>query len=163
MKGLMYLSAAVALLLAFTAQAGDMKHGGIVVKDAWSRATPARSGVTYLTVFNHGEQMDRLVDVESPVARKAELHAHLMKDDVMRMRKVDGIEVHPGEPAVLAPGGNHVMLMGLHAALKEGQTFPVTLNFEKAGKITVEVRVSKAGAMKPGNRDTHGGGHKRGS
>ncbi len=163
-----FFSVAIALMLlvAAPAQAGDAhKHGGLMVKDVWSRATPARNGVAYMTVFNHGAGMDRLVAVESDVAKKVELHTHSMKDGVMRMRRISAIEVHPGEPAVLAPGGNHVMLMGLHKSLKEGQTFTVNLIFEKAGKIAVEVAVRKAGAMGHGNpkKGGHSGGHKHGS
>ena len=163
-----YLSAALAVFLFVVApaQARDAhKYGGLIVKDVWSRATPARNGVAYMTIFNHGGGMDRLVAVESDVAKRVELHTHSMKDGVMRMRRISAIEVHPGEPAVLAPGGNHVMLMGLHKSLKEGQTFTVNLVFEKAGKIAVEVAVHKAGAMGHGShkKGGHSGSHKHGS
>lgn len=147
------------------ADAGDMKkHDGLMIKDVWSRATPARNGVAYMTVFNHGQAMDRLIAVESPIAKKVELHTHSMRDGVMRMRRISAVEVHPGEPAVFAPGGNHVMLMGLHGKLTEGQTFPVTLVFEKAGKVTVQAAVGKAGAMGPGgHKMDHKMDHKHGS
>ncbi len=163
-----YLSAALAVFLFVVTPslAGDAhKHGGLMVKDVWSRATPARNGVAYMTIFNHGGGMDRLVAVESDVAKKVELHTHSMKDGVMRMRRISAIEVHPGEPAVLAPGGNHVMLMGLHKNLKEGQNFTVNLVFEKAGKIAVDVAVHKAGAMGHGShkKGGHSSGHKHGS
>ena len=163
-----YLSAALAVFLFVVTPslAGDAhKHGGLMVKDVWSRATPARNGVAYMTIFNHGGGMDRLVAVESDVAKKVELHTHSMKDGVMRMRRISAIEVHPGEPAVLAPGGNHVMLMGLHKSLKEGQTFTANLVFEKAGKIAVDVAVHKAGAMGHGSHKKGGysSGHKHGS
>jgi copper(I)-binding protein len=128
--------------------ANDMiKHGDLMMKDIWSRATPAQNGVVYMTIFNQGQGMDRLVAVESPVAQKVELHTHIMKDGVMRMRRIFAVEIHPGETAVLAPGGNHVMLRGLNHKLKEGETFAVTLVFEKAGKVIVDVEVDKAGAM----------------
>jgi len=133
-----------------TAGAGETRHGSMMIENAWSRATPARNGVAYVTVFNHGDKMDRLTGVESPVAKRVELHTHNMANGVMQMRKVEAIEVHPGEPAVLAPGGNHVMMMGLHAPLREGARFPVTLIFEQAGRITVQVKVGKAGAMGAG-------------
>lgn len=142
------LAAGLYVLLAGAVGAGDATtHGDLMIKDAWSRATPARNGVAYMTVFNHGQEPDRLIAVESPIAKKVELHSHSMTDGVMRMRRIQAVEVHPGEPALLAPGGNHVMLMGLHAKLTEGQSFPVTLVFEKAGNVTVNVQVGKAGAM----------------
>ena len=83
----------------------------------------------------------------------------------MRMRRISAIEVHPGEPAVLAPGGTHVMLMGLLKVLKEGQPFTMSLVFEKAGKIEVDVAVHKAGAMGYGGhkKGGHSGSHKHGS
>ncbi len=163
-----YLSAvlAVFLFVVASAQAGDAhKNGGLIIKDVWSRATPARNGVAYMTIFNHGGSMDRLIAVESDVAKKVELHTHSVKDGVMRMRRISAIQVHPGEPAVLTPGGNHVMLMGLHKSLKEGQTFTVNLVFEKAGKIAVDVAVHKAGAMGYGShkKGGHSGSHKHGS
>jgi copper(I)-binding protein len=141
MVSIMFLLSGVAFASAMT------KHGDLMMKDIWSRATPAQNGVVYMTIFNQGQGMDRLVAVESPVAQKVELHTHIMKDGVMRMRRIFAVEVHPGETAVLAPGGNHVMLRGLNHKLKEGETFAVTLVFEKAGKVTVDVEVGKAGAM----------------
>ena len=151
---------ALVMLLTGSAAAGEVReHGGLTVKDVWSRATPARNGVAYMTIFNHGHHMDRLVAAETPVSKKTEIHTHSMKDGVMRMRRIEAVEVHPGEPAVLAPGGNHVMFMGLHEKLVVGQSFPVTLIFERAGKVTVEVKVGKAGAM---GYDSHKhGGHKK--
>ena len=83
----------------------------------------------------------------------------------MRMRRVSAIEVHPGESLVLAPRGNHVMLIGLHKSLKEGQTFAVHLVFEKAGKIAVDVAIHEAGAMGHGSHKKGGnsGSHNHGS
>lgn len=144
------LIATVSILLFFSvaAFANDMtKHGDLMVKDVWSRATPAQNGVAYMTIFNGGQRMDRLVAVESPVAKKVELHTHSIMDGVMRMRRIYAVEVHLGVPAVLAPGGTHVMLKGLNRKLKEDEKFAITLEFEKAGKVTVDVVVGKAGAM----------------
>jgi copper(I)-binding protein len=70
-----------------------------------------------------------------------------MEDGVMKMRPVEAIEVAPGEPTVLGPGGLHIMMMGLKAPLVEGERFPVTLVFERAGEATVHVVVDKATSM----------------
>ena len=145
--------AAVGLWMAAPAFAA----GKVEAQEAWARASAGahKTGAAYLTILNHGDSVDRLVAASTPAAERAELHAHLHEGGVMRMRQVDAIEVHPGEPMVLAPGGLHVMLMGLARPLKEGERFPLTLSFEKAGEQTVQVAVQKAGAAGP----SHGGGH----
>ena len=145
----LFFGAAVAvffLSMEIAAAGGEIKRGHLTVKDVWSRATPARNGVAYMTILNHGGGADRLVAAEVSIAKKVELHSHSMKDGVMRMRRISSIEVHPGETAVLAPGGNHLMLIGLHQSLKEGENFSLTLVVEKGGKISVDVFVGKAGA-----------------
>jgi copper(I)-binding protein len=81
------------------------------------------------------------------VSDVAELHTHIKDGEVMRMRQVEDIPVKAGETVVLQPGGLHVMFMGLHEGLKEGQTFPLTLTFEKAGPVETTVTVGAAGAM----------------
>lgn len=142
--------ALLAAVFTLPAQAGDKMHSMIKVEDAWARATApkAPNGAAYITVHSHGQSMDRLVAAASPVAKKVELHTHLMADGVMKMRRIEGgVEVHPGAPAVFRPGGNHIMLMGLNQQLKPGESFKMTLTFEKAGPIEVEVMVMKAGAM----------------
>lgn len=137
--------------------AGDIKVGELMVQQPWARASigQSKAGAAYLTVMNQGSEPDRLVAAEGTVANKVELHAHQMDDGVMKMRRVEAIEVAPGEPTVLKPGGLHVMLMGLKAPLVEGERFPLTLVFEKAGRIEVEVTIQKATDMEP--HSGHGG------
>ena len=135
--------------LSQAAQAMEYRVKDLTVSHSWARATagPARAGAAYLTITNHGTAMDRLLAVATPAARHASVHATMMEQGVMKMRPVKAVEVHPGEPAVLRPGGMHVMLMGLKAPLKEGQGFPLTLTFETAGTIEVMVMVEGAGSM----------------
>jgi copper(I)-binding protein len=76
-----------------------------------------------------------------------------MDGDVMRMRQVSAIEVNPGEPTVLRPGGLHIMLIGLKAPMREKERFPLTLTFEKAGKVEVQIAVESAGARDAGHDD----------
>lgn len=134
-------------------------HGDAVeIVEPWARASLAgRNSAAYMTIVNHGAALDRLVSAASPIARVVELHTHRMDNGVMRMRPVEAIEVNVGEPAVLRPGGLHVMLIGLTRDLKAGETVPLTLRFEKAGERTVEVPVLPAGASGPGG---HGHGHR---
>jgi periplasmic copper chaperone A len=133
--------------LSVPARAADASSG-IVVSHPWSSATPGHiaNGVAFLTVTNHGAEADRLVGASTPVADKAELHTHLMEDGIMKMRPVEAIDIAPGATVELKPGGLHVMLLGLKAPLTEGQTYPLTLTFAKAGTVTVEVAVTAIGA-----------------
>ena len=117
------------------------KVGSLVVERAWARASVAKNGAAYVTIRNDGKAMDRLVAASSPIAKKVELHTHTMDNGVMRMREIEAVEVHPGAPAVLQPGGNHIMLIGLNRKLTRGDSFPMTLRFAKAGEVTVTVSV----------------------
>lgn len=142
---------AAALALAPTLAAADATLGPLTIEQPWSRATAAsaRNGGAYLVVRNGGSAPDRLVAASTPIAARAELHTHIHDNGVMKMRHVPGIDAPAGGAAVLKPGGFHVMLMELKAPLAEGQHFPLTLTFEKAGSVTVEVAVGKPGAMGP--------------
>ncbi|MBV9248938.1 MAG: copper chaperone PCu(A)C [Acetobacteraceae bacterium] len=111
------------------------EESGITITDVWSRAAPVgRPGVVYLTATDNGAP-DRLLGVSTPVAERAELHESFAQGGVMKMRPVDAAPIAPGKPLRLAPGGNHIMLMGLKRPLKEGDTFPITLKFEHAGAV----------------------------
>ena len=151
MRHLATFTVFVLCALAAQAFAGDSRLGDLVVSEPWARATigQAKAGAAYFTVANNGAAADRLVAVESPAAKRSELHGHTMDGGVMRMRPVEAIELAPGAPVVLQPGGLHVMLMGLKAPLKQGGRFPLTLIFEKSGRLEVEVRVEGATAMGP--------------
>ncbi len=114
---------------------------GIHVEDAWSRtAAQGGTGVVYLTIADDGAP-DRLLSVAAPVAAKADLHESYTEGGVAKMRGVATLPVTPGKPVMLAPNGYHIMLMGLKQPLKEGDKFPVTLNFEHSGPVTSTVTV----------------------
>jgi copper(I)-binding protein len=118
----------------------------ISVQQVWSRAALAgHTGVVYLTITTTGAP-DMLTGVSSPVAPNAELHESYNDNGIMKMRAIKSLPVAPGKPATLAPGGYHIMLIGLKHALNAGETFPVTLHFTHAGDITVTATVEKAGA-----------------
>lgn len=140
------------------AWAGDYKLGSLTISHPWARATPvrAKTGAAYITITNNGAQVDRLIKAATTAAKKASLHTHTMDGDIMRMRPISGVEISPGEPTAMKPGGLHLMLMGLKAPLREGAEFPLILTFEKAGVIEVSVRIKKIGSMGP---EAHG--HKR--
>jgi len=122
----------------------------IQVQHAWSRAMPAgATGVVYLTVTDGGAP-DTLTGVASQVAASAEVHETIDDNGVMKMRPAANLPVAPGKPLTLAPGGYHIMLLGLKHALVAGTSFPVTLTFAKAGAVTTSATVQAAGAAMPG-------------
>ena len=146
-----HLFLAFVLLLAGigAASAHSYKLGTLEIGHPWARATPptAPAGGGYLTIKNTGTTPDRLVEVRSPAAAAAQVHEMKMEGNVMRMRELDGpLEIKPGETVTLAPGGMHLMMMGLKEPLKQGEKVPLTLVFEKAGKIDVELVVVAMGA-----------------
>jgi copper(I)-binding protein len=138
----------VAMLL--LAGAASAQTGALEIKGAWARATPgkAETGVAYLTI--ESAHPDRLTAVSTPVAAKAELHEMTMQGGVMKMRSLGALDLPAGHPVALKPGAAHIMLVGLKQPLRVGESFPLTLEFEKAGKREVNVVVEKAGAMGPG-------------
>ncbi|HLO77190.1 MAG TPA: copper chaperone PCu(A)C, partial [Magnetospirillum sp.] len=119
--------------------------------------TPARApaGGAFVTLTNAGATADRLVAAGVGIARTAELHTHVVQGDIMRMVQVDGIDLPAGQSVTMAPGGYHIMLIGLNEPLKEGASFPLDLTFAQAGKVTVSVDVRPVGAMGPGAAMVH--------
>ncbi len=155
------LAAAASLLAVAAAPAGaqEMKAGDLVISQPWSRATPAGAKVAggYLTIENKGSAPDRLVAGSGDVAGRVEIHEMAMNNGVMTMRPLDkGLMIEPGKTVKLAPGGYHLMLMDLKGPLKQGEKVPVTLEFEKAGKVTLSLDVQGVGAQAPMD---HSGGH----
>ncbi|SEH25303.1 copper chaperone PCu(A)C [Magnetospirillum fulvum] len=110
------------------------------------------NGAAFFTITNSGPA-DRLISAATPVARSVELHTHIRDGDVMRMRKVDSIAVPEQGRAELKPGGDHVMLFGLDPAVTApGTRVPLTLTFDRAGPIQIEVPVAALPAAASGHR-----------
>lgn len=141
--------------VAFAASAHDYSVGDLKIDHPWARATPGAitTGAAYLAVTAQGQSPDRLIAAETPRAAKAELHTMMMDGDIMKMRQVSAVEINPGEPTLLRPGGLHIMLIGLKAPLREKDSFPMTLTFEKAGKVEVQIVVESAGARDSSHHD----------
>ena len=145
---------------ALPASAGEIMPTHIKITNVWTKASIGINGAAYATIENHSNEMDRLVAVETDVAGKAEIHTHLMEDGVMKMRQIKAIEVHPGAPAILKPGGDHLMLFKMKKKWVEGEEMPLTLVFEKAGKVDVIARVKAWGASDMQNMQHDNEGHK---
>ena len=132
---------AIALLAATAAQA----QNAVKVDKAWARPTVAgQSGGGGFLVITGGTAADRLLSASAGISKVVELHKMEMDGNVMRMRPVDTIDVPAGGTVELKPGGLHVMFMGLNKTLKTGDRFPLTLKFEKAGEVKVDVQVATA-------------------
>jgi copper(I)-binding protein len=143
---------ALFITVANAGQPHQYKLGPLEIDTPWSRATPgeAPNGVIYVTVKNTGAEPDRLIDVASPAADQTQIHDMQVEGDVSSMWLIGELDIPAGQTVTLAPDHAHIMLVGLKKPLEVGQTFPLTLTFEKAGSVTVEVTVEPAGAMAPG-------------
>ena len=153
------LAAFAAALVTAPVRAQEVKAGDLVITQAWTRATPngAKIGGGYFTIENKGAAADRLIGGSGDIAGKVEVHEMAMDNGVMKMRPLDkGLTVEPGKTVKLAPGGLHLMMFDLKGALKQGDKVPVTLEFEKAGKVTISLDVQGLGAQAPA-ADDHSG------
>jgi copper(I)-binding protein len=151
------LAGAAVVFISSMAIAEIYSAGGLQIGNPWARATPkgATVGAGYLTITNKGAEADRLIGGSAAPAARFEVHTTVMENGVARMRQVTGLEIKPGETVELAPGGMHVMLMGLKQPLRQGQAVKGTLVFEKAGTVAIEFTVQGIGAPTGGQ-----GGHK---
>ena len=146
--------ATAASLLAVPSMAQDYKLGSLEITTPWTRATAptARTGGGFMTITNKGTTADRLVSARSTVSEKVEIHEMQMDGSVMRMRELaKGLDIPPGATVMLKPGSYHIMFMELKAPLAKDAKVPVTLVFEKAGSIDVQLDVQAMGAMPQGH------------
>lgn len=144
--------AATLTLIGGTKTAASVSQGPIKIETPWSRATPGGATVAggYVTLTNTGKEADRLIGGTFARAKTVEVHIMTSEMGVMKMRQVtEGVELPPGVPVELKPGGLHLMLMGLSEGLKAGDTVKGTLTFEKAGSVDVEFAVAPLGADAP--------------
>lgn len=153
------LAAGIALT-AIPAIAHDFRAGDIAIGHPWTRATPpgAKVGGGYLTLSNEGDATDQILGGTSAAAGRVEIHLMEMTDGIMKMRPViGGVEIAPGQTVEFAPGGYHLMLMELAQPIADGARIPLTLEFQKAGKVEIELAAGPLGGPAPG-RGTEAGG-----
>lgn len=133
------------LSVSCAAIAHEYEVGELHIDHPWSREMPpsAPTAAAYFIVHNKGASADRLVSVETPAAGKAEIHEHIDQNGLMKMQQVQSVTVPTGGEATFAPMAYHVMLFNLKQPLKDGERFPLTLTFEKAGPVIVQVAVQK--------------------
>lgn len=157
------ISFVIALLFAMCvigpARADDVMIGNLKLTAAWARATPkgATVGGGYFTITNTGNAADRLVGGTSDISNRFEIHQMSMDKGVMKMREVtSGIEITPGQTVRFEPSGYHIMFVGLKHPLKEGDHIKATLQFEKAGNVSVDFAVESIGARSGGSASRDG-------
>lgn len=133
----------IGVLLASSAGAQNASSAGLGFDAPWVRASAPgqKNGAGYVQIHNKGAQTDRLISATTANVGRVELHTIINENGVAKMRQVQGIDVPAGAGATLAPGGFHIMFMGLNAPFKAGETVPVTLRFEKAGEVKVNFEI----------------------
>lgn len=153
------LSLALALVLSPVATAHEASNNGITVAHPWVRATPGGATLSsaYLEI-KASEKGDRLIGGAAEGVGRVEIHTHVQDGEIMRMRRVDGIDIPAGGSKVFRPSGDHIMLMDLKGPLAEGDLVKLTLNFERAGPVEIDATVEPIGAMGPHGMD-HQPGH----
>lgn len=138
---------AALLMPACYVEAHEHAKGHLAVAQPWSMELPpnAPTVAVYFVISNAGTDADRLTGVDSPIAGAAQLHEHVHSDGMMKMQQVTTVDIPAGGAVTFAPMAYHVMLLDVQdrSKLTAGQTFPLTLHFEKAGDVTVEVMVQK--------------------
>ncbi len=142
MKILLLLSALV--LPAFSVTADD-KHSATKVTQSWARATPpgATTSAVYMTINNHTDTNVKLIEVNSNVTDRTEIHNTTNKDGMMQMRQIDAVDIAKMATVELRPNGMHVMLFDLKAPLEEGSAVNVELVFDNGKSLEIEVPVKK--------------------
>lgn len=140
------LAAAVLFALAACSQPAETAPGELAIENAWAAPTPGGVDVSagYLTITNGTAEADALVGVSSPRAASAEIHEMTMQDGVMQMRAIERLEIGAGQSVSLAPGGRHLMFLGVTQPFAVGETIPVRLRFEHAGELNVSLPVQAA-------------------
>jgi copper(I)-binding protein len=141
------------LALAVSAPAWSHVHekGDLQVRHPWSRATPpgAKVAIGYMEIRNRGTQPDRLLSASTAVAKRVEMHVTQREGEVTRMRQVQSFEIPARERYALRPGGSHLMLVDIVRPLQKGERFTMTLRFERAGELEIELEVQELGSRHP--------------
>ncbi|MEP7056910.1 MAG: copper chaperone PCu(A)C [Caldimonas sp.] len=142
-----HLIAAMLLLCAAAVPANEYRAGSLTIDHPYARPTaPSQpTGGGYMKIINKGAD-DRLVSASTPAAAAVQMHSMQMDGNVMRMREVAAIDIPAGKTVELKPGSLHLMLTGLKAPLAVAQSFPLKLKFEKAGEVTVDLKVDAPAA-----------------
>jgi periplasmic copper chaperone A len=134
---------AAGVMSAGPAAAHGYGTGDLQVRHPWARATPPGATVAagYLEIRNSGQQPDRVVAASTPAAERVEFHIQMQEGEVLKMREVKDFPVPARQRLTLRPGGSHLMLVGMKQPLAKGGRVPLTLRFERAGELQIELEI----------------------
>ena len=160
---MIYKSAARAALLVAGLFCASYAHAANIpprIDQPWARATApgAMAGGVFL-MLHGGDDDDILLGAASPVAQVVEVHRTVNESGIMRMLPMDALAVPAHQMIAFKPGGYHIMLMGLKQPLTQGESFPLTLTFQHAAPVTVQVKVAGPGATAAGDGMDDAGHH----
>jgi copper(I)-binding protein len=155
---------ACALLVLAPSAAAAAAHPAkpIEVRQPWSRPSAGPTGVGYMVLVNHGARPDALVKAESPLAAKVEAHRAAMAGGIMSMTAQARVAIPAGGQVAFAPGGDHLMFVGLKRPLKAGDRLPATLIFASGQRVAVRFAVGSGAAPPAGGMDAGGMDHAHG-
>ncbi len=138
----------VFLLSACGTSAPTISKGAIEISAPFANAVGVgENSAAFMSIKNNGSEADTLFKASCDAAMMVTIMDSKMEGDVMSMSDVTGIEMPAGSTVELKSGGYHIMLMDLKQELKAGSTISITLEFAKAGKITLDVPVNAIGSM----------------
>tara|TARA_B100001287_G_C22429394_1_gene410663 strand:- start:158 stop:664 length:507 start_codon:yes stop_codon:yes gene_type:complete len=113
----------------------------IQIVSAWARASIGNNGVAYVSLINHARTAIKLIEANTSIAERADLHQHQIVDNILKMQHLSHVEIKSGEKLKMQPGGMHVMLFGLKDKIRKGDKFFLNLIFENKQIIKVLVSV----------------------
>jgi len=135
------------LILAFVpaALAKQYEFQHILISNLWARPTAEKMGnsAIYLEIKNQGKKGDALIKAETDIATNVEIHKTVDNNGISSMVQLSKVSIPANTTVQFTPGGLHIMILGVTSQLKDGDSFPLMLTFEHAGKIDVEVVVKK--------------------
>lgn len=147
------LACAALVSLSAPALAGDIAVTGDVY--SYATAKSQKNGAVFLEISNGTPKDIHLISANTDVSSTTEIHTMSMDDGIMEMRRLEKLTVAAEQSASLEPGGDHIMIMGLHSPLKEGSKFPITLNFDNGQSVSATVSVLAPGAKPAHAHDGH--------
>lgn len=133
----------IVVLLTSAASAHEYTTNSIQIDHPWSREAPPSATVIagFFQLRNLSIRDDFLISATTPIAERVEIHQHEMSDGVMRMKKIDNVRISTMKSVMFEPGGYHLMIFNPEQSFKQGERFPMTLEFRNAGKVEIELAV----------------------